>query len=135
MLLTADTSVVVPSLTAWHEDHEIALAAVQEVRVLPAHVLLESASVLSRLPRGLAQPLSLVADILAESFPDEPLTLPGDDHRSVLRSLADLGVRGGAIYDGLVAATADHHGARLLSLDVRAAPVYRHLAAAVHWLR
>lgn len=132
--MTADTSVVVPSLASWHEDHELALDAVRDVRVLPAHVLLETASVLSRLPRGLAQPLSVVASVVVESFPEDPLTLSGRDHRSLLEALAGAGIRGGAIYDGVVATTARHHGATLLSLDTRAAAIYRSLDVTVRWL-
>lgn len=132
--VTADTSVVVPSLAAWHEQHDRALEAVAAVRALPAHVLFETMSVLSRLPHGVAQPLSVTADLLDEAFPDGPLVLPGDAVRSLLRRLGETGVSGGAVYDGLVAATARHHDASLLSLDARARPVYTALGADVRWL-
>lgn len=133
-LLTADTSVVVASLASWHEQHELALQAVKDVRVLPAHVLLEATSVLSRLPHGLAQPLSVVAKVLIESFPDDPLTLTASEHWSLLDSLSATEIRGGAVYDGLVVATAQRHDATLLSMDTRAAATYRSLGASVRWL-
>ena len=37
---------------------------------------------------------------------------------------ADTGLAGGAIYDALIAATARHAGATLLTRDRRARPVY-----------
>lgn len=125
---------VVPSLASWHEHHAIALDAIRQVRVIPAQVLLETVSVLSRLPGGLAQPLSVITSILAESFPDDPLTLPGNGYRALLESLTHVGARGGTVYDGVVGATAHHHGATLLSLDRRAGQTYRSLDLAVHWL-
>lgn len=126
-MLTADTSVVVPSLASWHENHEIALEAVQKVKALPAQVVLETASVLSRLPGGLSQPLVMVANLLRTSFSQEPLDLSGREYLSMLEKLSAAGIRGGAIYDAVVAMTAKHHGATLLSLDVRAQAVYASL--------
>lgn len=125
---------IVASFASWHEDHELALDAIQQVRILPAHVLVETASVLTRLPRGLAQPISVVASLLLESFPEDPLTLSSREHWSLLDTLSDAGIRGGAIYDCLVGATARSHGAALLTLDSRAASAYRTLDVEVHWL-
>jgi len=84
---------VVAILSGWHEHHEVALQAARQVNQLPAHVLVEAASVLTRLPGGQA------------------------------------GLGGGAVYDGLIAATAHHHGARLLTLDQRALSTYRAIGA------
>lgn len=134
-MLTADTSVVVPALASWHERHEAAFHAVEDVSALPAQVVLEAAAVLTRLPHGLAQPLSVVADVLREAFPEEPLALPGERHRALLESLADAGISGGAVYDGVVGETAIHHGATLISLDDRAAPTYRTLGVTVQTIR
>ena len=39
--MTADTSVVVPALAGWHENHEVAADALEGVASLPAHVLTE----------------------------------------------------------------------------------------------
>jgi len=96
------------------------LAAVSDVARLPAHVLLESASVLTRLPGGLAQPLSKVLDALQHSFAGRLLTLPEPEHRAFVRRLAAADLGGGALCDGLVGATARHHGTQLLTLDRRA---------------
>lgn len=133
-MLTADTSVVVASIATWHEHHDRALDALSQVRALPAHVLLEAASVLSRLPHGLAQPTSVAAELLGESFPEEPLSLPGGEYWVLLDALSEAGIRGGAVYDGLIAMTACHHDATLLSLDHRAATTYHLLNAEVRWV-
>ncbi len=44
------------ALSAWHESHDAAAEALEAVRVLPAHAMLETYSVLTRLPGGLAVP-------------------------------------------------------------------------------
>lgn len=133
-LVTADTSVVVPSLAGWHEHHDLALRAIEEVDRLPAHVLLETLSVLTRLPGGLAQPLTTAVGLVREAFPEQVLTLPATAYDDLVGSLAGAGLGGGSVYDGLIAATAHHHGARLLSLDARALPVYRALGVDVGWV-
>jgi predicted nucleic acid-binding protein len=48
--VTADTSVFVAAFASWHEKHALALAAVQAVDVVIAHCLVETYSVLTRLP-------------------------------------------------------------------------------------
>lgn len=58
--MTADISVVAPSMAAWHEHHEVAPEAVGEATRVPAHVLVETVSTLSRLPGGVAQPLDVL---------------------------------------------------------------------------
>jgi predicted nucleic acid-binding protein len=44
---------------------------------------------------------------------------------ALTEAIAAAGLRGGQLYDALVAATAAAHGVRLISLDTRAAPTYR----------
>ncbi len=130
-MLTADTSVVVAVLSGWHEHHEQALAAAEEVSQIPVHVALEAASVLTRLPGGLARPLSEVVHALQRSFSGALLTLPATEHWKFLELMAQAGLGGGALYDALIAATATHHGARLLTLDHRALTTYAALRADV----
>lgn len=50
MTLACDTSVLVPALVAWHSEHRETRSAVEELDAVPAHVLLETFSVLTRLP-------------------------------------------------------------------------------------
>jgi predicted nucleic acid-binding protein len=50
--------------------------------------------------------------------------LPRGAARNALRAAVGAGIRGGALYDALIAATAAHHAHRLLSADRRAATTY-----------
>lgn len=94
---------------------------------LPAHVVLESYAVLTRLPAGLSVPAETAAGVLAERFHDDPLRLSDADRRALLPTLAGAGVFGGASYDGVVALEARSHGRTLLTLDQRAQDTYRRL--------
>lgn len=117
------------AFATWHTHHEVAVEAVGSVASLPAHVLLETASTLTRMPSGLAQPLATVRILLGDGFPDPPLTLPGGEYDRLLGALDRAGLRGGAVYDGLIGAIAAHHGARLLSFDARATRTYAAVGA------
>jgi hypothetical protein len=98
--------------------------------VLPAHVVVEVYSVLTRLPSGLAVTPTLAATVLARRFGQPPLRLDDADRGVVLETLAGAGVLGGASYDGLVALEAKAHGRTLLTLDERAQSTYQRLDAA-----
>ncbi|MCK0112624.1 type II toxin-antitoxin system VapC family toxin [Ornithinimicrobium sp. F0845] len=126
---SCDTSVLVAALLSWHPQHEVARTAMGGVQILPAHVLLELYSVLTRLPA----PHRLAPEAAAEVIDALKLdirTLPADEHHALLRRLAVAGVRGGATYDALVGATAAHHGLQLLSRDRRARATYDAVGAA-----
>ena len=118
---------MVAALSAWHEYHEAAAEAVAGISALPAHVVLEAYSVLTRLPGGLAVPPASASEVLAERFPARPLTLPVAGRRSLVATLASAGVVGGASYDGLVALEAAAHEQPLLTLDRRAQDTYQRL--------
>jgi predicted nucleic acid-binding protein len=47
------------------------------------------------------------------------------DTKRVLKEMAEGGLAGGALYDGLVGATARQHKLSLVSCDRRAEPTYR----------
>jgi len=122
--VTADTSVVVPAVTEWHEAHHSAVAAARPVSRLPAHVILETVSVLTRLPHGLAVAPHVAVNVVRRAFPGEPLFLSPRAFDRMLTTVADAQLRGGLVYDALVGATAAQAGARLLTLDRRAEPAY-----------
>jgi hypothetical protein len=61
--------------------------------------------------------------------------LPSDAQRPALARLETLGVAGGATYDGLIGLTAAAAGAKLVTLDVRALPIYQRLGADVELVR
>lgn len=120
---------MVAAFASWHEGHAAALRALRAGVRLPAHVLLESYSVLTRLPPPHRAAAAVVESFLAASFAGAPLALPGGEHRGLLRAMAAAGVAGGAIYDALIAATARHWNAPLLTRDRRAAVTYEKVGA------
>ena len=128
-MIAVDTSVVVAGLASWHEAHSATRTALARQPRLPAHVALETYSVLTRLPPPHRFPPNLVGDLLAAHFPGAPLTLPGRQQASLIALAIESGVTGGAIYDALVAATAKHAGATLLTRDLRAIPIYERVGA------
>ncbi len=124
-MIALDTSVVVAAFASWHEGHAAAAAATLSRGLrLPAHVVLESYSVLTRLPPPHRAPADTAATFLREQFPAEPLTLSGSAQRELVDAAVRAGLVGGAIYDALVAATAKRAGATLLTRDRRAIPTY-----------
>jgi predicted nucleic acid-binding protein len=126
-VIAVDTSVVVAGFASWHEAHQSAVAALGRKPRVPAHVLVEVYSVLTRLPPPHRAPADLVATFLAERFPDAPLVLPARAHLRLVEASARNGLAGGAIYDALIAATARHAGATLLTRDQRARSVYERM--------
>jgi predicted nucleic acid-binding protein len=132
--LTPDSSVVIAAFASWNQYHEAAVGALGDVRDLVGHVELETYSVLTRLPEPLRAEPTLVAQYLREDFSGERLLLTEPEQRALIGRLASLSISGGAVYDALVAATADHHGRRLVSCDRRAAATYDRLGVDVTYL-
>lgn len=126
-MIAVDTSVVVAAFATWHEGHATATVALARKPRVPAHVLIESFSVLTRLPPPHRAPADLVAAFLGERFPDAPLVLPARAHVRLIETAVANGLAGGAIYDALIAATARHAGATLLTRDERARAVYERM--------
>ena len=126
-MTAVDTSVVVAAFASWHEGHAAAAAALVRQPRIPAHVLIEAFSVLTRLPPPHRAPAAIVTAFLSERFPDAPLALPVRRYRDLLRSVTDAGVTGGAIYDALIGMTAREAGATLLTRDARASAIYDRL--------
>ena len=126
-MIAVDTSVVVAGFASWHEGHRSAVAALARKPRVPAHVLVEAYSVLTRLPPPHRAPADLVAAFLTERFPEAPLVLPARAHLELLETSARTGLTGGAVYDALIAATAQRAGATLLTRDRRARAVYDHM--------
>ncbi|MGL4176952.1 MAG: PIN domain-containing protein [Dermatophilaceae bacterium] len=120
---TCDTSVLVPALAAFHEGHVSARRALRDVEVVPAHVLVETYSVLTRLP-GPHRLAAADARLAVTNLPFRIIALLDDEYSAVIDRLAAAGVGGGAVYDGLVAATAAHHELLLLTRDRRAITTY-----------
>lgn len=123
-MIAVDSSVVVAGFATWHEAHERSRAALARQPRLPAHALLESYSVLTRLPPPHRAPAGLVAEFLAGQFPQPLLLLSERGHRELVALVARSAIAGGATYDALVAFAAREAGASLLTRDRRAATTY-----------
>lgn len=133
-MIAVDTSLVVAAFASWHEEHQAALRSFSRDTRLIGHVALETYSVLTRLPPPHRAPPDLVVEFLTRNFAGPLLVLPPRENRRLLAACARLGIVGGGIYDALVAATAAHGGATLVSLDRRALPVYESFGVDVRFL-
>ena len=133
-MIAPDSSVLIAALASYHEAHERAIAAVGNSPRLIVHVAFETSSVLSRMREEQRMEASFVLDALEREFPDSWLALDQVAQRSCLRRAVDAGLRGGALYDALIAATAREHGATLLSADRRAREAYEAIGVDVSYM-
>ena len=125
MKLAADTSVLVAAFATWHEHHDVAFEAIGRVDTVVAHCLLETFSVLTRLPAPHRMTADVVASFLDRSFAKhDVVALPAEAQRDLVSKCAAQGLPGGAIYDALIAATCAHAGLKLMTLDARARQTY-----------
>jgi predicted nucleic acid-binding protein len=123
-LLALDTSVAVPLLVQTHRAHGAVVRwwNGRDV-VLSGHAVVETYSVLTRLPGDLRFAPADAALLLGERF-GEPLLLGDEVARSIPDVFSGLGIVGDAVYDALVALAAAHHGADLATRDLRAKSTY-----------
>ena len=134
-MIALDTSVVVAAFASWHEAHTSAVVLLARGPRLPAHVMLEAYSVLTRLPPPHRSPSDVVAAFLRQRFRGLPLTLPASAQAALVEQVSQTGLSGGAIYDALIAATAKHAGATLITRDTRAARAYDAIGVRYEYLR
>ncbi len=127
MTRAPDSSVCIPALLADHEDHAAAQEALARADLTIAHAAIETYSVLTRLPPPLRLSGADAAALIGKRLPAEWVGLDAATQAGALQQLAAARVAGGAAYDGLIALTAVHHGAELLTLDGRASGTYRRL--------
>jgi predicted nucleic acid-binding protein len=134
-VIAPDSSVVIAALVPWHEAHGQARSALSEHEArLPAHVAFETTSALSRMPEGQRIAPAVVLEALERRFPQPWLALDAGRLQDALRTAVRAGVRGGAIYDALIAATAAAHDAEVVSADRRALATYRAMNVAVRFI-
>lgn len=134
-MIAPDSSVTIAAAVPWHVVHEAAVAALAaDQPALIAHVAFETTAALSRMPEGHRLSAAVVLEWLERRFPTTWLTLPAAATRRGLRTAVESGVRGGALYDALIAATAAHHKHTLISADRRAAPAYAAIGVEVVYL-
>jgi predicted nucleic acid-binding protein len=134
-LIAPDSSVLIPALASNHRAHEASwLALSRQTPRLLAHVAFETVSVLTRMPDGQRLSPGIAVESLTRTFPGSWLALDARSQRASLTRAIAVGLRGGALYDALIAATAAKHGATLLSADRRALPAYEAMGASVSFL-
>lgn len=129
--LLLDTSAAVALLVEDNTAHlAVQTACAGAVLGLAGHASTETYSVLTRLPGRNRLTPPAAARAIRTAFP-RSVSLPEETARTAVDVLADAGVSGGAVYDGLVALCARTAGVTLLSCDRRAMVTYAALGVAV----
>ena len=123
-MTAVDSSVAIAAFGEWHELHEEAASILDDGAAIPAHAFLETWSVLTGFPPPHRASADIVQTWLEDRFPRVLDPPPGEAQRDLVYRLAEARRIGGAVYDGLVALTAKHAGAVLVTADRRAVPVY-----------
>ena len=126
-LTAVDTSVVIAALVSWHESHNAARASLEQAMegtpgvIVPVDVLVETYSVLTRLPAPHRLSPADAFRLLRENFHgSKTAALLGKDTWNLLESLAATDVAGGSVYDARIVAAARKAGAnRILTMNVR----------------
>lgn len=118
-----DTSVLVPALVQWHPAHDDCRAALEDVWAVASHVLIETFSVLTRLPAPHRLSARSAADLVG-ALPFQPLGFPAEDTVDLIASLGSGEIRGGGAYDALVGRTVALARGVLLTRDKRAQTTY-----------
>jgi predicted nucleic acid-binding protein len=77
------------------------------------------------MPEGHRIAPAVVLEALERGFAQPWLALEAADHLDALQRAVKAGIRGGALYDALIAATVSKHDAELLSADRRAHGAYQ----------
>jgi predicted nucleic acid-binding protein len=93
-------------------------------RGMAGHAAVELLSVLTRLPPPHRLSPAAAYRLAHANFPESRF-LSATDMEGLLRELAETGLAGGALYDGLVGAAARQHKLPLITCDRRAEPTYR----------
>lgn len=112
-----DTSVLVADVLAWHDKHEGSHQELERLRasgttlVLPSHALIESYSVLTRLPAPKRLAPGSAIRMLQESFGTWTLAGSTEDTWNFLRNASESPIAGGTIHDALIIESALAAGA------------------------
>lgn len=123
--LACDTSVAVAALDATHVDHAWCADLVRLRRpALAGQATIETFSVMTRLPVPSRLSPATAHRMIAHNFAD-PCPFPPEDPVALARRFAEVGIGGGAVYDGLIASAATSDQRLLLTRDRRAERTYR----------
>lgn len=122
--IAVDTSAAVPYLMRSHESHTAVRQALSRFQlVLTGHSLVETYSVLTRLPGDARLAPSDAVKLIDANF-GQPV-LPAEQTCLALPAeLASCGIAGGAVYDALVGLAARDSQLGLATRDRRAATTY-----------
>lgn len=129
--VAVDSSVAIPLLSANHVHHRFVRTwAHGRVLALTGHSAAETYSVLTRLPLGLRAEADDAARLMHARF-TRVVLIPSAEASSVHLVLSAAGIRGGAVYDALVALAARAAGLPLATRDARARATYEALGVRV----
>lgn len=119
-VIAVDSSIVIAALLSWHEMHEVAAdllsrALTRDRVILPAAVLLESYSVMTRLPATHRLTPADAWTVLSETFREKVhlASVPARESWSLVKRLADAELGGGLVYDAAILEAAVDAGAQL----------------------
>jgi len=93
-------------------------------RGLSGHAVFEFMSVLTRLPLPKRLSSADALRLIRSEFPQNRF-LPAESMDDLVDEFVRIGLTGGMVYDGLVAACARYHGLPLITCDHRAEDTYR----------
>jgi predicted nucleic acid-binding protein len=130
-VIAVDASVAVPLVVSNHRAHPGVVRWWDGRPVaLSAHALVETYSVLTRLPGDARLSAADAATVLGERF-EAPLLLADDDAARLPQLLAAKGIAGGAVYDAIIGMAALGKGCVLATRDARAAGTYQLIGATI----
>lgn len=132
--LLLDTSAAIALLDDAHTGYAATFEATDGLILgLAGHAMFETYSVLTRLPGEKRLGANTASRLITHEFP-RSVTLSPTQSQQAVAVLAEAGISGGAVYDGLVGLAAHRAGIQLLSRDRRALPTYRALGVDVKFI-
>jgi predicted nucleic acid-binding protein len=123
-----DTSCLVPLISSWHEHHGATLSSLEALKeqnhtlIVATHAVLECFSVLTRLPERIRIPPREASERLFENIAQnfQMAGIDPDTCWSAIRHMSYRDLRGGLIYDAIIAHSCASAGATvLLTWDVQ----------------
>jgi len=136
-----DSSVLIAGMLGLHSDHLRARVWLEKAKngdieaIVSAHSLVEVYSVLTRMPRPLQVSTNVALQLIESNILNysEVIALTADDYRDLIRHLSQVGIAGGAVYDGIIAcAAAKAQVDQIITLNARDfRRIYPALAASV----
>jgi predicted nucleic acid-binding protein len=131
-MIAVDSSVIIAGVLSWHEFHERAILALEKAvagrrLLMPLPVLIESYSVLTRLPAPHRLRREVAYQLLHGSFAGaRVISLSQGTAWTFLQDCVEMGTLGGRVYDAVIASAAIEAGAsELLTFNARDFELFR----------